>query len=259
MAKTMRTQTILRDKKGLSLIFVLAAMLLLLALGVSVLTAAGLSNRAVHAKDAANQRALYMESMSRVMYAVLDAEGPESLTEYLIKSIYDEFYDEFDPDDPTTWIPRPSRTIEIEVDDAILTGGLANDARFEITIFINTAAGSHFYMYNNNGFNVAEYVPNPGDIGLPGTWVRTHRERASIVFEGTVTVRQRLYYGDRREMETMTNYRFNYGRGENNLFIATFYMDGPIEFEIAPFQNMTVSGDWNKWTVISHETTFEMD
>ena len=136
----MRTQTILRDKKGLSLIFVLAAMLLLLALGVSVLTAAGLSNRAVHAKDAANQRALYMESMSRVMYAVLDAEGPESLTEYLIKSIYDEFYDEFDPDDPTTWIPRPSRTIEIEVDDAILTGGLANDARFEITIFINTAA-----------------------------------------------------------------------------------------------------------------------
>jgi len=68
---------VLRDKSGASLIFVLAAMLLLMAIGVSVVTAAGYNLSAGLTQRDRNQLDLYVSSMEQTIHAALleDIEG----------------------------------------------------------------------------------------------------------------------------------------------------------------------------------------
>jgi len=61
----------LKNKQGVSLIFVLVSLLLLMALGVSVLTAAGLSHGAVNTQRFRNQLNMYAGSMERVLAELL--------------------------------------------------------------------------------------------------------------------------------------------------------------------------------------------
>jgi len=68
---------VMRDKTGSSLVFVLAVMLLLMAIGVSVFTVAGLHLGAqLDARDR-NQHDLYVSSMERTIKAALEATEPK--------------------------------------------------------------------------------------------------------------------------------------------------------------------------------------
>jgi len=62
---------VLRDKAGASLIFVLAAMLLLMALGVSAITAAGYNFSAGLTQRDRSQLNLYVSSMEQTIHASL--------------------------------------------------------------------------------------------------------------------------------------------------------------------------------------------
>ena len=85
--------SIIKNRQGISLIFVLAFMLLLLMLGVSALTAAGLSFRAVLRQQMRNQGILYMESMNLVVQSALDDDRPgeETMTEIILSALYEAF------------------------------------------------------------------------------------------------------------------------------------------------------------------------
>ena len=86
---------ILRDKSGLSMLFVLAVMLVLLALGVSALVAASLSRGAVAQGQERNRLSLYVSSMERTMLASLQLDegaslaNPESLGETIARMAID--------------------------------------------------------------------------------------------------------------------------------------------------------------------------
>jgi len=67
----MKIITVLRDKAGISLIFVLAVMLLLMAIGVSAITAAGYNYGAGLAQRDRNQLELYTSSMERTIHSSL--------------------------------------------------------------------------------------------------------------------------------------------------------------------------------------------
>jgi len=62
---------VLRNNSGVSLIFVLAVMLMLMAIGVSAITAAGFSHGASVARHSNNQLDLYVSSMERTIKAAL--------------------------------------------------------------------------------------------------------------------------------------------------------------------------------------------
>jgi len=89
---------LLKNKSGLSLIFVLAVMLLLLALGVSALTAAGLSQGAGRAQRERNQLEMYVTSMEHTILHALQVYydqdtdsfvwGP--IGEWIAKEAFDE-------------------------------------------------------------------------------------------------------------------------------------------------------------------------
>jgi hypothetical protein len=79
---------ILRSKSGLSLFFVLGLMLTLLALGVSVLTAAGLSRGAGLAQRNRSQLNLYMSSMEHTLLAMLQNELGDWLIEDAIQKAF---------------------------------------------------------------------------------------------------------------------------------------------------------------------------
>lgn len=70
----------LQNQNGMSLLFVLAVMLLLLALGVSALTAAGLNFGAGTAQRERSQLHLYAHSMERVIRAALENSEEQSET-----------------------------------------------------------------------------------------------------------------------------------------------------------------------------------
>jgi len=63
---------LLRDKAGVSLIFVLAAMMLLMAIGVSAITAAGLNYGAGLVQRDRNQLEMYVGSMERTLRSSLE-------------------------------------------------------------------------------------------------------------------------------------------------------------------------------------------
>jgi hypothetical protein len=81
---------IIKNTQGVSLLFVLASMLFLLALGVSALTAAGLSHRAERVQSRRNQMAMYTSSMERVIRAALEEEGGDTLTGHIFEAVFNE-------------------------------------------------------------------------------------------------------------------------------------------------------------------------
>jgi hypothetical protein len=86
---------ILQGRQGLSLIFVLSSMLILLALSVSVLTAAGLSYRVVMAQQTRNRLAIFSSDMERLMHSLITGEqnaadsrfGP--ITDQILLAVYE--------------------------------------------------------------------------------------------------------------------------------------------------------------------------
>jgi hypothetical protein len=86
-----RGKAVLRDKRGASMLFVLAAMLLLMAIGVSALTAAGANFGAAVDKRNENQLNLYVNSMELTLIKALENEA---LRNRILEEVYD---DEFSP------------------------------------------------------------------------------------------------------------------------------------------------------------------
>ena len=236
---------IMHNKEGVSLIFVLAFMLLLMALSVSALTAAGLSFRAVFRQQERNQRMLLVESMGLTVREALEFNDPGglSLTEILLEAIYNElneylllanefesmgdFWAELDawiqggmvgpkPMPPDNDVSMDAMDIVVRMTAPAPAGVAVDNAHYVIEMHVS---GENFVAaIVSGGYSIQEYfeIPNP-DPALPPLLVAyPHLTRipAEIVFNGIVTVNQRLYYGDDLQMETRTTYTFRYGRVE---------------------------------------------
>ena len=91
----------LRNKSGLSLFFVLGSMMLLLALGVSALTAAGAAFGARFAQQNRNQLELFVSSTERVLLASLgnqeismsDSTDDDTIGDWIIRRAVERFFD----------------------------------------------------------------------------------------------------------------------------------------------------------------------
>jgi uncharacterized protein (UPF0333 family) len=139
-----KIQSILKSESGISLIFVLAFMFLLLALGVSVLTAAGNSHRSVLAQRDRSQLTLYANSMEHVIHAALEEEGENTLTYYIYKTIFDHYFNA--PGDIDGW----SMEITAESPD--------EGAVYNITVKIK-----ELKLYRPMRIEIEEIFDEPGD------------------------------------------------------------------------------------------------
>ena len=101
----------LREKAGISLIFVLAAMFFLLALGVATLSAAGLSRGASLSQRELAQLNLYVNSMERVALAALR----DGIGEQVIREIVNDVLGDL-PEDVLFWNATETHPIELEIE-----------------------------------------------------------------------------------------------------------------------------------------------
>ena len=91
---------VLKNNSGISLIFVLAAMLMLMALGVSALTAAGLNFGVNIEQSHRNQLNLYSSSMNRTIRAAMEAtpvvdvplDDADTFGSQIIAAVFAEFF-----------------------------------------------------------------------------------------------------------------------------------------------------------------------
>ncbi|MCL2203039.1 MAG: hypothetical protein FWB88_03765 [Defluviitaleaceae bacterium] len=304
--------TILRNKRGLSLIFVLVAMLVLLALSAGAFTAAGLSHRAVFAQQARNQRMLYVESMGLVLRDALNEERPPggtvaTLTEIILEAVYEAYRAAFEAhwaafaaertlfeiareiywDALADWeyagSPLGYRPIaplvpvfanmmpdDMLMEDVVIVlaadaPGEASNAGYEIIIHVSSENFALSLL--GGGFSVQMY-----DIITLQPLPYLTRIPAEIVFNGYVTITQRLFFAGELEMEAMTTFHFNYGRREAAGFGVTLPLipEMPITaIELADFSLMSepiLERDydlygypgylpilWDRWTVKNHE------
>jgi hypothetical protein len=90
----------LMNQRGISLIFVLAFMLLLMALGISAFTAAGMSHRAVLAQRERNRFTLYADSVERVVQGAVQTHEFTDLKVQAFYTFAHNFFNTFDFSDP---------------------------------------------------------------------------------------------------------------------------------------------------------------
>jgi len=115
---------ILRNKNGLSMLFVLGIMLVLLALGVSALVAASLSQGVAAAGHERNQLSLYVGSIERALLSSLQfSEGdnlanPQSLGGAIISMAVD--FTSTDSNSPHTIFELPETLLELTTSDNIV-------------------------------------------------------------------------------------------------------------------------------------------
>ncbi|MCL2617599.1 MAG: hypothetical protein FWD98_00955 [Defluviitaleaceae bacterium] len=91
---------VLRSKSGITLLFVLGTMMLLLSLGVSALTAAGLAFGARFAKQDRNQLELFVGSSEHTLLAALDNElipmadsnAPTRIGSFITRDVVYQFF-----------------------------------------------------------------------------------------------------------------------------------------------------------------------
>ena len=137
----------LRGKSGASMLFVLAAMLLLMAIGVSAIAAAGASWGASLTKRAENQLDLYVNSMELTLREVLREPETKKLAdaETLTGQIFNKVYGQIGNVDGVYTYPvdkdKISFKMELEIDDD--TADLFPDGLYE-SILIDGYLGVQF-------------------------------------------------------------------------------------------------------------------
>ena len=193
----------IRNKRGASLMFVLAVMLLLMALGVSAITAAGLNLGASVARRDRNRLELYSNSMERTVKAALDdqlAAGaalnmPHSLTERMVWHALNEAYE--DPANPLLYDSAPG--------SHLITVGMSLTAE--------SPDGAADYEIEISGMMFVEKSPFLRYLGTADPDDAATSQ--SVMINGeiwiTVTTTYEVPRGGTISMAAITTYRFNNG------------------------------------------------
>jgi hypothetical protein len=178
----LQTKPVLRGRRGVSMLFVLAAMLLLIAIGVSALTAAGANYGARLRSQTENQLNLYLNSMELTVRAMLEDRGDEgrAITDpmsTLTGSILKEAYGRFGQPNPPASLP-----LVIDLDDIDIPAEWGVTYTIKITGL--SAAFTDWGSRNSPHINTVEAVEPELDVygvpipetGSPGSpayfWVR---------------------------------------------------------------------------------------
>jgi type II secretory pathway pseudopilin PulG len=242
------------NNKGISLIFVLAIMLMLMALGISALTAAGLSHRAVLKQEERNRFAILSNSMERVMLDVLQNEG--EITESIFRLLYERRQTmHTDPENSDNWSLDPGdwELIIYANTDDMDTENLPEwldrfRVVFENIIRINEW-GVHFINMGTWGPD-PEWSPDPLYPNAPHPEIRIEQTVALINVDVTVTQNMRFVNSEGeivRETTTVSVYRTING------IMSEPVNGGHTESGPAPLNLMTIPIERNQWTVISRD------
>ena len=235
---------VLRETSGVSLLFVLAAMMLLMVVGASAITAAGMSAGAGFARRDGNQLRLWVGGMERTVKAALTEDptgesvtGPRTLGGWILREAYlrgggrHMVHSTFMPEVPDEW----------EVTYSI---GISADMRMQIfppilrTVWEEEqGAGSEGPENPEGGQSVQGFVE-----------VAAGRSPQRAMIDGLVTVTQTTAYtapgGNCLCMTTSTTYQYCGGVIEESDFNE---MDPDVHDE-----NMRVA-EPGAWKVIKHE------
>jgi len=151
---------VLRDKSGVSLMFVLASMMMLMIIGVSVIIAAGLNAGAAVVQHDRTQLALYASSMDRTIKEALDVKeadgtfllGAQTLGGRILREAISNV-DIFPVDDPVNPIKQVApRLWLLNADDFLIDIGVdipaaaGIDAEYIINISVDLAVNVSSYQ-----------------------------------------------------------------------------------------------------------------
>jgi len=233
---------VLRDKSGVSLIFVLAAMLLLMAIGVSVITAAGFNLGAGFAQRDRNQLEMFASSMERTIRAMLmESETGEPVldTHGLSARIMRDIY-----------LHDDARGIL----EYSLTPDMNDDWSVEYTV--NVSADMHIEVFEPIVTTVWEPIweddpenPDGEQICTGYTEVVIDRSPQRAILNGVVkvtqtTVYQRVLGGEPLSTTTVTTYLYSGGLLEER---AGYDITQP------PDDSDMLIADSGAWTVTRHD------
>ena len=229
----MRIKRLLSDKSGVSLIFVLAVMLLLMAIGVSAITAAGLNFGAGVVQSERTQLSMYVSSMERTVKAMLEENdsgvslsGVQTLAGRLLKSAYGN-----------------GGGLYIIAGNAVTMTADSPDgnAKYEITL-----TGS-LNVQIREPYDLTDWIEDPEDPEAPPIEVFAGRTEQSARINGEVTVTQTTTFtspgGKVLSMTTVTVYSYSEGEIEERGFDA---WDPDVYLE-----NMIITNP-GKWAVSKH-------
>jgi hypothetical protein len=238
-----------QDKSGVSLMFVLAIMLLLMAIGISVVTAAGQNFGASLAQRDRNQLDLYVSSMERTLRAVLveSAVGEtmsgstvDSMTGRILREAYQNVY--------------PSTTGSYNVNMTLSSESPDGDAEYDIVI-----TGT-IYVTITLPVETWEYITDdPDDPDAEPVLVLVSRTPLSATASGTINVMLTTRY----EAPVRGAFTPNTGGGLlSTRTVTTYRYNGAVIEELLPLSPADPVVDTNLlinysgiWTVYRHERT----
>jgi hypothetical protein len=251
----------LRNQQGLSLIFVLASMLFLLALGVSALTAAGLSHRAVRRQAERNRLEMVSVSMERVMRDVLVNNA--DITDAMLRIVYEAFDTEHagDHDEPGdnffNYFPffndetkiNPLANWEMTITPT-MPAGIAANIGFEVAVTIDR----WFVDMEQIGQWIYDPDHDPDDPNIPDI-IRNETTIAGIRLRIAVT--QTMLVNNEPYMVIRTEYE-NYDGRLQEQPLLTIPPPNP-SLERAPIGNMTDIDSRGTWILLNREVVMQRD
>jgi len=257
---------VMRDKAGISLIFVLAAMWLLMALGVSAITAAGMNVGAGVAQRDRNQLELYASSMERTVKAAFDGAADKNGGNTVVYNINDDadtlgrlilreaFNKSFFADDSSGFIAPPESGDEMQYEYTLDTDIFS----FTPVITVDSEDIEAVYHIEINGEVCFKTYPYKRYKKIYDKYVMAGEEYATpltaMIAANEIVVTQTTEYpapgGEHLSKTTETTYRY-----EGGYLVELWEPDGPdLEYrDVLSVDNILIR-DPDKWKVIKHET-----
>ena len=231
---------VLRNKSGFSLIFVLASMLLLLAIGVSAVTAAGYNHGAGLAQRDRNQLEMYVSSMERTIHSALMQDitgmsvvGTNTLRGMVLRDAYREKENhEIDTYNYCYYKYAETYDLDVEIPDDI---NVFYTIRVEVDINVQIYLHLEKYEWDD----------------LAEDTVLSEYSTEHVQMDGTVKV----------YLTTVDNEPLMQNRRSSTSTITTYYFTGVIileqndSFDISFNLNNMIIDDPGNWKVDKHEKT----
>ena len=247
---------ILRNKQGFSLLFVLAAMLLLLALGVSALTAAGNSHRSVMAQNHRYQLVSHASSMEQVVRGGLENGA---LAAVILDAVQAAYLSDEDAEVVTLRVSFDALDLHPEIESAY-------ELIIEVRIRPHSDADVHVFRSGGHRVfrevNVLDVYGNVVDVDE----IEYGRTPVTVELGGRVVVKQQTDYRNAR-VTTRVIYHFINGKlveepddvvGYDYVLDMDYFPDGGmVDFssdlpEWDDLNDMVII-DAGNWMVTGHE------
>jgi len=245
----------LKNKSGISLVFVLASMLLLMALGVSALTAAGLSFGVRAAQANRNQLDLYHTGMERTIRAAMLASEesyPLELTDvqtiggHIVAEVFTRFIESVGEEESLQFAGwHEIVNIVLENDISAIDG---NGVEYVITIegFMNVETSDYVRRHQQTPPTHTGYYDGYGEPIMNPPIFADATQWTAYVW-GEVTVTQITKFGSQIAIST-TVYRLSeavLAENASDLLFDIMKTDSPI------LEDMYIV-DSGQWEVVSH-------